>query len=416
MHSTNLRRIGPIAAAVFVLAHQAPAMADGNPLTLVVTESLSTDNNFLRRPDGGPSETTSNTRAGLSYNKSLGRQNYNLGVTVNAARHHEFKEYDYDGYNLSMGVNSGVGAKGYLSLQHNRSSSQQNPDEQTRQRFVDKVKQRSTSLFGQYGVSGRMGLNANLISSGTDYSRSIANNQDSVGLRLGVSYSPSDLLGFGLGVRRTDRNLTRLDQKLRRYDYDLSSSWMVTGYSTLGASIALSREQRDGDPEGDFKAVTGSLDWRYTPGGKLSYGLSVSRDNQNTGLPSQIFSYTGRFSTPSDVKAILTNQAKNQLTTSLGGRVNWAISTKTSAAVSLSYSRFEDSREAQIEGSISGLESQFLPTQGHQTSLNVSGRFTPLRWLDLGCSIGAYKRVGQRLSVAGYQGQTLGCDASVTLN
>jgi len=82
----------------------------------------------------------------------------------------------------------------------------------------------------------------------------------------------------------------------------------------------------------------------------------------------------------------------------------------------LSYSRFEDSREAQVEGSISGLESQFLPSQGHQTSLNVSGRYTPLRWLNLGCSVGAYKRVGQRLSVAGYQGQTLGCDASVTLN
>ena len=416
MHSTTLRRIGPIAAAVFLLAHQTQARAEGNPLTLTVSESISTDNNFLRRPGGGPSETTSNTTAGLTYNKPLGRQNYNLSVAANASRHHEFKAYDFDGYNLSMGVNSGVGAKGYLSLQHSRSSSQQNPDEQTGQRFVDKVKQRSTSLFGQYGVSGRIGLNATLVSSGTEYSRSIANDQDSVGLRVGVSYSPSDLLSLGLGVRRTDRELTRLDQKLRRYDYDLSSSWMVTGYSTLGATIALSKEQRDGDPESDFKALTGSMDWRYTPGGKLSYDLSVSRDTQNSGLPSQIFINTGRTSTSNDVTAILTNQAKNQLTTSVGGRVNWAISSKTSAAVSLSYSRFEDSREAQVEGSISGLESQFLPSQGHQTSLNVSGRYTPLRWLNLGCSVGAYKRAGQRLSVAGYQGQTLGCDASVTLN
>jgi hypothetical protein len=410
MHSTTLRRIGPIAAAVFLLAHQTQALAEGNPLTLTVSESLSTDNNFLRRSDGGPSETTSNTAAGLTYNKSLGRQNYNLSVAANASRHHEFKAYDYDGYSLSMGVNTGVGAKGYLSLQHNRSSSQQNPDEQTGQRYVDKVKQHSTSLFGQYGVSGRIGLNANLVSSGTEYSRSIANNQDSVGLRMGVSYSPSDLLSLGLGVRRTDRELSKLDQKLRRYDYDLSSSWMVTGYSTLGATIALSKEQRDGDPESDFKAVTGSMDWRYTPGGKLSYDLSVSRDNQNNGLPTQYLLSTGPVSTPSGI------QAKNQLTTSVGGRVNWAMSSKTSAAVSLSYSRFEDSREAQVEGSLSGLESQFLPSQGHQTSLNVSGRYTPLRWLNLGCSVGAYKRVGQRLSVAGYQGQTLGCDASVSLN
>jgi hypothetical protein len=416
MPHISFRRIGSCSALLALATMPGLSMAQANPLTATASEAISYDNNYLRRPGGGPSETTSSTSLGLNFSKSLGRQLYSAEVSVNANRNHEFKQFDYDGYGLGLSASSGLGAKGYVSLQHNRSSGQQNPDEQSGVRFVDRVKQRSTNLFMQYGVSGRLGANASLSAGGVDYSRNFANNSDYAALRLGLSYSPSDRLSLGVGAKKTEKNLPSLGEKIDRHDYDLSTSWLVSGYSSLAASMAFSQEQRSLNTGSDFKGVTGSLGWSFTPGGKLSYGLSLSRDTQRTGLPSQIYGNTGRVDAVSDIKAILTNQVQNQLTTSLAGKVSWALSSKVGLGLGLTYSQFEDSREADKIGNLSGLESQFLPNQGHQQNLQFTGNYTPIRWLRLGCALGAYKRTVSRETTPGYQGQTLGCDASVTLN
>jgi hypothetical protein len=415
MPQMSLRCVGSCSAMLVLAITSGVSLAESNPLTLTMSESLSYDNNYLRRSDGGPSETTSVTSAGLSYNKSLGRQFYSADIDVIASRNQDFKQFDYDGYGLSLSVASGVGAKGYVSLKHNRSSGQQNPDEQTGVRFADRVKQRSTNLFMQYGVSGRLGANASLSAGGTEYSRNFANNSDFASLRLGLSYSTSDRLAFGVGGKKTESKFPSLGETINRYDYDLSTSWVVSGYSSLAASMAFSQENRTVNAENDFKGLTGSLGWNFTPGGKLSYGVSLSRDTQRTGLPS-LYSNSGRIDSPSDFKPILTNQAQNQLTTSLAGRVNWALSSKIGLGVGLTYSQFEDSREADKIGNISGLDSLFLPSQGHQQNLQLTGNYTPIRWMRLGCSLGSYKRTSSRQSSPGYQGQSLGCDANVTLN
>ena len=98
------------------------------------------------------------------------------------------------------------------------------------------------------------------------------------------------------------------------------------------------------------------------------------------------------------------------------GRVNWALSSKIGLGVGLTYSQFEDSREADKIGNISGLDSLFLPSQGHQQNLQLTGNYAPIRWMRLGCFLGAYKRTSSRQTAPGYQGQSLGCDANVTLN
>lgn len=409
-------RIGACSFLLSLALAPIASMAESNPLTFTASEGVTYDNNYLRRPGGGPSETTSATSLGLNYTKQLGRQAYEANLSVSANRNHDFKEFDYDGYGLRLGMTSSVGTKGYVSLTHNRTSGQQNPDEQTGLRFVDRVKQRSTSLFTQYGVAGRLGVNANLLSGGTEYSRNFASNNDYVALRLGMSYSPSDRLSLGVGAKKTEQHQPNIGEKITRYDYDLSTSWVVSGYSTLASTVALSQEQRSLNTANDFKGLTGSLGWNFTPGGKLSYGLSLSRDTQRTGLPSQIYSYSGRVDTISDIKAILTNQVQNQLTTSLGGRLNYALTPKVGLGLGVTLSRFDDSREADKIGNISGLESQFLPSKGTQQNFQLLSNYSPIRWLRVGCTLSAYKRSGARESVAGYQGQSLGCDANVTLN
>jgi hypothetical protein len=415
MPQMSLRCIGSCSAVLVLVVMPGASWAQSNPLTLTMSQSLSYDNNYLRRSGGGPSETTSVTSLGLGYKKLIGRQLYTAEIGLSASRNQDFKQFDFDGHELAFGVSSGVGAKGYVSLKHNRSSGQQNPDEQSGVRFVDRVKQSNTNLFMQYGLAGRLGANASLSGGATEYSRNFANNNDYAALRLGLSYSPSDRLSFGLGGKKTERRYSKLEETVNRYDYDLSTSWVVSGYSSLAASMAFSQENRRVNTENDFKGLTGSLGWSFTPGGKLSYDVSLSRDTQRTGLPTEVSSNTGRFTSLSDV-AIFTNQVQNQLTTSLAGRVNWALSSKMGLGVGFTYSQFDDSRDADKIGNISGLESQFLPSQGHQQNLQLTGNYTPIRWMRLGCALGAYKRVGSRQNVPGYQGQTLGCDANLTLN
>jgi len=161
MQQTMNRAMAPVAVAVVALCSSwSSAWAESNPLSLSVNERVTYDNNFLRRADGGPSETTSTTTASVAYAKALGRQNYSASLSVNADRHQDFKAYDFDGYNGSIGVSSTVGSRGYVSLLHSASSSQQSPDSQTGIRYNDTIKSNSTSLFTQYGINGRIGLNA----------------------------------------------------------------------------------------------------------------------------------------------------------------------------------------------------------------------------------------------------------------
>lgn len=406
------RALTPIAALVVAsLCPWSSAVAENNPLSLSISQNLSFDNNFQRRSGGGPSDTTSVTAATVAYNKAYGRQNYGASVTANATRHNRFKDYDNDGYAVALGMTTTVGSKGYLALQHSSSRSLQSPDEQTGQRYADTITSHATSLYGQYGIYGRLGLNSTVSSSKTKYSLNNANDRDQMGLRVGVSYSPNDLLSFGAGVKKSEQKLVNAGDKLNRYDYDLNTNWVVTGYSSLSASVALTDEKRVINEGLDYRGVTGSLRWGYTPGGKMSYGLRISRDTASSGQGSGTFLFVN---SDQSVGAIR-NQTQNQLTTTLSANANWAATSKIGVGVGLNYSRFTDSLEAETIGNISGLESRFLPTNGRQYGASLSVSYAPVRSTRLGCTVQAYKRDQARSNVSGYRGETLGCDATFSI-
>lgn len=407
------RALTPVAALVVAaLCPWSSAVAESNPLSLSISQNLSFDNNFLRRSGGGPSDTTSLTAATVAYNKAYGRQNYGASLTANATRHNRFKDYDNDGYAVALGMTSTVGSKGYLALQHSSSRSLQSPDEQTGQRYADTITSHATSLYGQYGLYGRLGVNSTVSATKSQYSLNKANDSDQMGLRVGVNYSPNELLSFGAGVRKSERKLENAGDKINRYDYDLNTNWVVTGYSRLSASVALTDEKRVVNEGLDYRGVTGSLRWGYTPGGKMSYGLSISRDTTNSGQGNGTFLVTND---DNSVVGAIRNQSQNQLTTTLSATANWAATSKIGVGVGLNYSRFTDSREAEIIGAISGLESQFLPSDGRQYGASISVSYTPVRSTRLGCTLQAYKRDQTRLNVSGYRGETLGCDATFSI-
>jgi hypothetical protein len=410
MQFTTDRALAPMALAMLaVLAWSPQALAQGNPLTLSVSQRVSYDNNFQRRSDGGPSETTSSTAASVSYLQPYGRQNYSASLAVNRDNHQTFKEYDFTGYSGNLGVSSSIGSRGYASLLHSVSKSQQSPDSQTGLRYSDKITTNSTSLFTQYGVSGRLGINGQLSRSSTEYSINQLNGRESVAFRLGANYSPSDFLSFGAGVRKSDQTVNVSDEKVTRYDYDVNTYWAVTGYSTLSASLALTREERSIDSDAGYRGATGSLSWAFTPGGKLSYNLSVNRDTGNSVTGTQFRVSQGQ------VVARIDDQTQTQLTTSLSAGMNWAATSKISAGFRVTYLKFEDASKSTVT-TLSGSQAQFTPSDGHQVNANLSVNYDPIRWLRLGCGVDSYNRKGSRLSVAGFKGEMFSCDARFTLN
>jgi hypothetical protein len=411
MQQTMNRAMAPVAVAVVALCSSwSTAWAEGNPLSLSVNERVTYDNNFLRRANGGPSETTSTTTAGLAYAKALGRQNYSASLSVNADRHQDFKSYDFDGYNGSIGVSSTVGSRGYVSLLHSASRSQQSPDSQTGIRYNDTIKSNSTSLFTQYGLNGRIGLNAQLLKSNTTYSVNTANDRDSVALRLGASYSPNDLISFGTGVRRSDQTVAVSDDKITRYDYDVNTYWAVTGYSSLSAALSLTRETHSLNTLAGFRGATGSLAWAFTPGGKMSYNLSLNRDNGNSVAGAQY-----RVTDGQTISKVDTTQSTTQLTTTLAGAVNWAATSKLQAGLRATYSKFEDANKSTVS-SVFGSGSSLIPSDGRQLTVGVSASYVVTRWLNLGCALDAYDRKGTRLTVSGYKGESFSCNAQLTMN
>jgi hypothetical protein len=411
MQQTMTRAMAPVAVVMVTLCScTSGAWAESNPLSLSVSERLSYDNNFLRRANGGPSETTSSTGANVAYAKSHGRQNYSASLSVSTDKHQDFKDYDFNGFSGSVGVSSTVGARGYVSLLHSASRSQQTPDSQTGARINDAIKSNSTSLFTQYGVNGRVGVNAQLLKSKTTYSVNTLNGRDSVALRLGASFSPSDLVSFGSGVRKSDQTVAVNDDKITRYDYDVNTYWAVTGYSTLSAALSLTREQHSLNTSTGFKGTTGSLAWAFTPGGKMSYSLALDRDNGNSVAGAQYRVTEGQTTTRVD-----STQANTQLTTSLSGAMNWAATSKLQAGLRLTYMKFDDASSSTVS-SVFGSGSSLTPSDGRQLNVGVSLGYVPARWLNLGCSLDAYDRKGSRLSVAGYKGEALSCNARLSMN
>lgn len=411
MQHTMTRALAPVALAVVALcASGSAAWAQSNPLTLSVGERVTYDNNFLRAANGGPSETTSSTTAAVAYVKRYGRQNYSANLSLNADKHQSFKSYDFNGYSGSVGVNSTVGSRGYVSLLQSVSRTQQSPDSQTGLRYNDTIKSNSTSLFTQYGINGRVGVNAQLLRSDTTYSVNTLSDRDSVALRLGATYNPSDLLSFGLGVRRSDQTVSVTDDKITRYDYDVNTYWSVTGYSSLSAALSLTRETHSLNALSGFKGATGSLMWAFTPGGKMSYTLTLDRDNGSSVAGTQY-----RVTDGQTISRLDSTQTTTQLTTSLSGAANWAATSRLNAGLRLTYLKFDDASKSTIT-SVFGSASSLSPSNGHQFNINLSLNYVPTRWLNLGCGVDTYNRKGDRLTVAGYKGEIFSCNAKFTLN
>lgn len=378
------------------------------PLFLSLSQSMTRDTNLLRDDANRKQDYISSTSLSGGINKAYGRQNYRLTAE---ASHHDYKhnsQYNNDGYALSGAAESELGSDFKLSLSGASSRFLPNFENQTDRsvRNIQTNKQYAADL--RYGLYGRWSTNATVSRTETRYNYATWDNKTSVVRAVGLRFMPSDLVYFGTSLSRSDTDVPNrvlvgvaaVGEKIERTSLGFNTYWVVTGFSRLSGSLAVTNENHPADKRRNFKGVTGSAAWNYTPGGKMSYALTWVRNTSNEGGQTlgQNINADSVFST------------NNRLTNTFTGSARWQATAKVGVNAAYTHALYQEDYGV---GTAVALTNSSVNGRYNGLSLGVS--YQPIRSVDLGCDAQRYDRTRSTFSRA-YSGNALTCRASFTID
>lgn len=392
------------------------AHAENVPLSLTVSETLSRDSNLFRvSPDQySIADTVSSTGLKLALDKSYGRQRYtaSLGTAIN--RYFDDKQLDNTSYDLSFGTSSEFADKGLFQLSGSATQNLARFDVANQNSANDtKNTQRNSQVNAQFSYGGYGALNPyvsishfqqGFTSTNSNYQ---ATNQNTYG--LGTSYAIVPQLSVGTGIRLTRGTINYDDglggeviDNLKRRDIDLYSNWIATGLSTFYARISSTHEKDRYDPnpnisltDANSNSLTGEIKWNYTPQGRISYTLDITRDKGNVGRNSDLIS------SPTAVNGDVINSAKstnenNRLSNIINGRIDFELTHKIKLNTSLSYTRYHLDQSTGgtsiINGNTQSIDGASASEKSRYTIYSIGGQYEFARWANLYCDIKRIKR------------------------
>jgi hypothetical protein len=391
---------------------------DTNPLFLTASETLMRDSNFSRTDVPQP-ETTSSTALQFGVNKDYGRQNYRLNAQVSANRYAHYKELLNNQSNL---INGGFRTDFLRNWQLNLGGSDNrslNPikDNLYGDRVIKNVrKYRDGNGSLRYGLDGDWSVTANIDRNHVDYSEPTYFFQNARQKSRGVKvdYYATDALSYGLGWRYVNTyypvnrdNLTISDRNL-----DLSTTWQVTGLSSLSAVLTRRSSGYSTDDTKRNKGWNGSLNWGFTPQGLLNYSLSASK---TTGTDRQ----TDTFSDAAGAKKVST------LNNSTNYRAQASARVTAKTVLSYSYGLTKTGYNYSNLGAASFIDSdgnvQQIVFNDRQSNRNVSHvstfsvQVSPIRSVSTQCNLQLYSQTRDQNNFR-YQGREFDCTASFTID
>lgn len=407
-----------LVAAAAALACGVPAQAE-TPLSLTVSQELTYDSNILRDNARKYRDAVSSTGVQVGFNKQYGRQSYTASATAVAKRYKNTKEYDNEGYNINLGLSSSMLSNLFGSIDFSAVKQQQSPEDQGNLRYNETIDSQNVKLFLQYGMYGRWSVNTTYSFSKADYSVFEIYNRDAKNLRLGVRYSPTDLLYFDVGYQKSkienpnypllaSNDVIIFGDPVDRQDLDLSTRWVVTGFSNLSGRIAYTREKHSRDPRRDFNGLTGNVAWDYTPGGKMSYRVVLDRDTNNSGGSTYRTLVDLGFGTASTTGFL----AQNRVSTGLNLSATWQATAKISVTSGLNYRRIQEESTNRVPGLGTNVGSSL---SGSYKSVRMGLKYALARSTSMGCSVERYNR-SRSLFSREYDGESVDCNLIFTLD
>ncbi len=402
------------------------------PFYLSASQTVLRDSNFSRT-DKAQAETVSSTAALLGFSKAYGRQQFDLNTQYAINRYAHYKEaLDNDSKQMNGSVSSQFLANWQLSLGGSYSQNL-NPikDNVNVERVVKNIRTyNSRNIALRYGLDSLWSVtltgDANSVRYSRQAYRGFEADQQSASVR--VNYYPTNTLVWGLAYRpvKTHYVNSSADRTINDHNIDVSANWLVTGLSKVDATFTRRRTTYSDDNLASTRSWSGSLGWRYTPGGLFSYTLNASRYTGTDRVNTQFSGF--------DVNEANARRDTVNLSTNFSASIAAAFTAKTSMRLShgLSKNRYNYTSVANFSGQaeqaqILGIPlSDFLCTfQGycntqfevrsiqHTTGLTLT--YVPMRAVSTQCDLQVYSQTRDRYGIR-YQGRSLGCSVTATLD
>jgi hypothetical protein len=240
--------------------------------------------------------------------------------------------------------------------------------------------------------------------------------------RVGVRYSPTDLLYFDFGVKKTKGDSPNypllggsvLGDPVKRMDYELNTQWIVTGYSKLTSRIGWTEERHSRDRMRDFDGLTGNIRWNYSPAGKTTYSIAFDRDTNNAGGDSYeesagIIGQSGRIV----LNGIYTSQRR--LVNGLTFNANHSLTSKISLSAGFNYKQYEEEYRQVQDGLLVTPSLVSQKRTGSYKSFSLGATYQIYRQIKLSCNVDRYDRSASLFNRE-FDGEQVTCAASITLD
>ncbi|TAL20996.1 MAG: hypothetical protein EPO01_12305 [Aquabacterium sp.] len=433
---TWTRAAAPLAAAAALACGVQDAAADNWPVYVTGTERVTHDSNLFRRDKDPESDTQSSTEVTVGLDKSYGRQTYQASLTGSVNRFANNDQLNNNGFQALGNFATTVGKDISLTAGIGRSRALASFDNGTERSTAKNIRDSSNyAVNARYGLYGKISIGASASHFEQDYTSTsgIYPEQKSSSYGVDARYSPHDLLSFGVGLRHSPGSTSygesngnsELDYETRTNNLDFSTAWRVTGLSSLSARVSYtkqSRESRAPDSQlldNGYQGWTGSLDWRYTPRGRLSYTLRASRDTTNN---ASVYEATNDISVFQTLKGRTTDEyGDSRVNTAIAGGIDWDASAKIRVGLdaSLTFLKTQRTSKANYLDLQTGQFRTYYAPGDEQTgrlgSVGLNATYSAQRWLSLSCGLSYAKRSADLFTEA-YKNTSVSCSASATLN
>ena len=397
------------------------AVAESSPWYLGVSQGLSYDSNLYRIDTNTPlgagfsrGETVATTSLVAGLDQPIGRQRLygNAKLGVNRYRNNDYLNDTI--YNVTTGLDWSTVERvsGNLGLVASRSQRSFNvdtgPSASETRKNSENVAQLDASV--RVGVVTPLTLEATLGYRRVGYS---APEYDSSQYRqsrgsVGMRYRPGTT-SFGATLSLADSNYDesatppaggQAAEKVRRTSLDLTVNWPASGSSSVFARLSPTRVTYDQFTQRDFSGLTGALKWDWLPTGKLSVESRLVHD---IGQDSNFETFGG----PLVVGTSNTGRTTTELRLAAGYELTAKIA--LNAALGTSHRRLERTANA------SGLSIVTATGSDDTTTLSLGARWTPLRSVQAGCSVGRDQRAASGGLTQDYRAKTVSCYGQFTL-
>ncbi|MCL1824873.1 MAG: outer membrane beta-barrel protein [Betaproteobacteria bacterium] len=273
-----------------------------SPFTFSVSQTFGHDSNLYRLPDelrlgqsvpkGKRSDSFSETRVGVNFDKEYSRQSFHAGLAVDRIIYRTHSDLNNTSPDARLRWDWRIGDRwsGVLGYSWNESRVNFDNTYNEQKRIMRRIGRANASADFWWHPNWATGFAFSDVRN--DYSSGARplDKYDAQEASLNFTYRPSTGNRIVLSLRAEDGQYPNRQKKeellvgessLRdweRRDVRLSGSWRLTGVTQVSGYAGYTQRKYDLAPDRDFSGFTGSLAFKWTPTGKAIIDLSWRRE------------------------------------------------------------------------------------------------------------------------------------------